>query len=151
MGQMANKMVVDALDKLAKGDSRKKNIISAVLYVFLLLLVITAIIYSTGAEKRSAVRIGYVGNATSHTWTGNYVSLNGEMSKNLNVKNGNITVDITTEKGSIDILIEDSKGEKLYKGTNLETCSFNVGGKGKVKVTINADHHSGSFSFVTDK
>ncbi len=120
---------------------------ASILFVIILFLSF----FLEGCSLRSGIRIGYVGTETSKKWTGSYARLDGMMKKTMKVDNEALVVDITTNSGSIDIVIEDTEGNRLYKGTDLETCSFEVGASGSVKITINADKHVGSFSFTQKK
>lgn len=147
MGQIANKMLADAIDKIARGDIKKKRRIGGLITAIAVIIVVVAIIASGGAEHRSGLRIGYVGNSTSKVWSGTYLEIDGTMTKKLSVKGESIDVSIVTESGTLNVLIEDSNGEALYRGDAVETCSFSVGASGSVKITLKANHHKGAFSF----
>lgn len=127
--------------------TKKKAIIFSL--ALIMFLAILFILLSRGGvvRRHSNIRMGYVENTTSNSWEAHYASLQGNSSTVLNVKSGILDVSITTESGSISIEITDMDGNNLYRGNNLETCSFSVGANGKVKISIDAEKHSGSFSF----
>lgn len=131
-----------------KFDMTKKSatIFSVALTIFLVILF--AVLSHEGVVRRnSSIRLGYVETSTSSTWEARYASLQGSMTKMINIKSDSLDVSVTTDSGSISIEITDMDGNSLYRGKDLETCSFSVGATGKVKITVNAERHSGSFSF----
>ncbi len=150
MGMNANRILGNGIRNLFidKSPIGRRRRIAALIYTVVLVAVLAVVlILNGGIEKRSALRIGYVGNSGTHSWSGRYVELHGTMSKSLKPSSDTITVDVVTEKGTIDILMESTDGEVLYRGNSVETCSFKVKASGKVKITLKADHHEGSFSF----
>ncbi len=126
---------------------KKKVIIFSI--VLIMFLAILFVLLSRGGvvSRHSNIRIGYVENTTSSSWEAHYASLQGNSATVLNVKSDSLDVSVTTESGSISIEITDMDGNNLYRGNNLETCSFSVGARGKVKISIDAERHSGGFSF----
>lgn len=130
---------------------KNKNWIFPVLVILINVVVLGVLFWGGKLENRSGMRIGYFGTATNTEWTGKYVVLDGHMSKVLKPEGDELKVEIVTEDGSIDIYVEDENGEKLYKGSDMQTCSFTVGVSGKVKIKIDADNHKGSFSFDCHK
>lgn len=147
MGVYANQKFVEIVTNIKNRRVGPQEIIAMVAGVILLVVVIMSIIGGTGSSRKSAVRIGYVGSETNHKWTGSYAEVNGTMVKTINPSNDELSVDIITNSGSIAVVIESTSGEIFYRGNDLETCSFSVKTKGKVKITITADKHSGAFSF----
>lgn len=147
MGMYANQQLVEIVTNIKNKRIGLRELIAMVAGVVLLVVVIMSIIGGAGSSRKSAVRIGYVGSETNHKWTGSYAEVNGTMVKTINPSNDELSVDIVTNSGSIAVVIESTSGEIFYRGNNLETCSFSVKTKGKVKITITADKHSGAFSF----
>lgn len=147
MGNIANQWLADKLGNAGNGNPKKKVFINTVvLIVFLALLFI--ILNKLGVlESHSGTRIGYVSNGNSYSWNAHYSLLNGTESKKITPNNDELSVQIKTESGSINVLIEGENGEKFYQGQDLDTCSFKVKTEGKVKITIKASNHKGSFSF----
>lgn len=110
--------------------------------------VLFAVLYATGLLNRHKnVRVGYVEMKSPTQWEANYVSIDGTMSGEINVKDEFIDVEITTNSGIINIEMINEDGEVVYRGNDLQSCYFVVGTNGKTKIIITADNHSGSFSF----
>jgi len=95
---------------------------------------------------RSATRIGYIGNGTSALWSGKYWSLDGTMVKNLRPKTETLTMEFETEEGSLSVKVES--GEVcIWEKSDVATETMKIPVPGKVKITLVADHHRGSFLF----
>ncbi len=115
-------------------------------------IIAVIIFYALGFNTiRSATRIGYTGREWMDSWSGKYIRLNGTMIKIIHTDTTPdvIHVEITTESGSIAISMTDSDGNVVFEKDNIETSSFDVEVPNKVRVTIDADNHKGSFSITS--
>ena len=52
---------------------------------------------------------------------------------------------IVTEEGEIDITVTDRNGEEIIFLDNAETGTYEFTAEGKIKITIKAKDHHGSF------
>lgn len=147
MGNVSNQMLIELIGKVKVMEAKKRAIVIILFFSAVIAFVLFVVFQNGGVTTNSGLRIGYVGNSTPHSWSGQYLELDGTMTKSLTPENEDLLVDIVTESGSIDIIIKDKSGEQLYRGTDLSTCSFKVGTKGKVSITVKGDKHRGSFSF----
>lgn len=95
----------------------------------------------------SGLRIGFIEQTTSTEWKCTYHEFSGELTHTIKVTSGTLEVDITTNEGSISLEIVDEKGNNVYRGNDLSTCSFSVGTKGKTTIKVTGDKHSGAFEF----
>lgn len=91
--------------------------------------------------------IGFIGSGTSRKWVGRYASMNGTFSHTLNIKDGTLDMSIETDSGTLDIIITDSEGNVLLDEKNVSTSSRSIPVEGKVRINLEAEKHSGSYSF----
>ncbi len=96
---------------------------------------------------RSGTRIGYFENRTGQTWSANYVCLDGWMQRSLNPQNADYLIQVTTRDGSLSIDLTDEDG-LVFSETNLPTGTYPVTLDGKIRVTVKAEEHNGSFSIA---
>ena len=54
-------------------------------------------------------------------------------------------ITVVTEKGEIDITITDKNGEEILALEDAETGTYEFTAEGKIKITIKAKDHHGSF------
>ncbi len=94
----------------------------------------------------SAVRIGYVGNATSSHWSGRYLSLDGTMQRRLKVTDGSLEIAVETEEGTLGLEIRDAAGNVLLSEADMGTQTVSLPAQGRVSVKITGANHRGSFS-----
>jgi hypothetical protein len=119
----------------------------------LLLLSILIMIFSlNGCAKSCSFQIGAVENSSSHKMSGSYYKLNGTKTKEITVKDGetlDISVDIKTKSGSIDVFIYNENKEYSYEGNDVPTSTFTVSltEPGKYTIEVKAKNHKGGYSF----
>ncbi len=93
---------------------------------------------------------------TSNAMSASYYQFSGTKQTKLTVEGGKtveITSDIVTKKGTLDVLIYE-KGEKAkenynYQGSDLQTSNFTVtlNKPGDYIIEVKAKKHKGSYSF----
>lgn len=136
-------VITDTPDVNTKSKKKAKifGIIAASAIVLAMILVIIF-----GGES-SVVKVGYVGNSTWSSWTGNYNYLDGEMKHTIisNSDSSILHIAVTTEEGSISIQITDSEGNIIFDENNIETRTFELPVDGKVRIKIEAEKHKGGF------
>lgn len=121
-----------------------------ILYYFIAGLGAMMILFACGCVVRTnSVRIGYVESNGSGYWKASYVSMSGTMTNTLKVSSGVLDIAIVTDSGSVSLEITDEKGNNVYRGNDLSTCTFSVKTAGKTKIVVKGQKHEGSFSFTT--
>lgn len=122
--------------------SKKANLVMLVIGLIAILAAVACGITST----RSAMRVGYAGNESRSSWSGQYMLLDGTMQKSIHPSGDVLNVAVETKSGTIAIEIKDAHGNALFDEENIGTTSFDVQVSEKVDVRITADHHKGSFN-----
>ncbi len=98
------------------------------------------------ASTRTALKIGYVGNNGWSSWSGSYITLDGNMKKTIHPSGDTLDISVKTKSGKISIEIRDSGGNLIFDENDIGTKSFSVGVSGSVTAFIEAEDHKGSFS-----
>ncbi len=116
----------------------------------LILLVLLSILAFTGCT--GSVQIGAIESSTKHEFYGSYYQLNGTKEKKLTVNENEpleISTDISTKKGSIDVYIYKDKDDYNYEGHDIKTSSFTVtlSDAGNYTIKVVAKDHRGSYKF----
>lgn len=120
----------------------------------LILLVLAMMAGLTGCI--SNLSIGSVENDSEHKMSASYMLYSGTKERELTVEDGEtvvVTVDVKTDKGSLDAYIYNEDEEYSYEGHDIQTSEFTVTltEPGDYTVKVEADKHKGSFSFSWDK
>ena len=119
----------------------KKNILK----IFSLLLCVMMLL--CGCSYNSGIAIGKVESSTRTRIKQSHLLLNGTEVRTLSVGKGQKEMEalIVTEEGEIDIIITDKSGNEIIFLDNAETGTYEFTAEGKVKITIKANDHHGSF------
>lgn len=88
---------------------------------------------------------------TSNSISMKYSKFNGYKQTTLTLKENetvDVSVDIVTSEGHLDLSIIDENEQSAYQGTDIPTSSFKVtlDKAGKYKIKVSADNHSGSYA-----
>lgn len=115
------------------------------------ILLLFAVLLFFGGCFRS-VSIGYSESSHSGKMSGSYFLLNGTKEKSLTVDEGktvDISVDIVTRKGTLDVYIYKDEEDYAYEGHAVKTGKFTVtlNEPGKYTIKIVAKKHKGSYKF----
>lgn len=121
--------------------SKKANVVILVIGLIVILAAVACGITST----RSTMRVGYAGNESRSSWSGQYMLLDGTMQKSIHPSGDVLNVAVETKSGTLSIQIKDADGNVLFDEENIGTTSFDVTVSDKAVVRITADHHKGSF------
>ncbi len=99
-------------------------------------------------STRSAMRVGYIGHESLHSWSGRYALLDGTMKHTIRPKDSQtvLHIETVTESGTISVEVKDAQGNILFQKDHMQTGSFEIAAPGKVTVSIKGDHHKGSFA-----
>lgn len=111
-------------------------------------MILILIYWFTGSMVHSSgTKIGYTDNATRYSWSAEYESIDGTFTKTIYPKTNpqEIAISAVTEEGNLGILAE-CNGEVLFEGENLQSGHTHILADGKVKITITAEKHKGSFT-----
>ena len=100
-----------------------------------------------GCNYNSGVALGKVESSTGTRIKQSHLLLNGTEVRTISVGNEEQKMEaiIVTEEGEIDITITDKSGEEIIFLDNAETGTYEFTAEGKIKVTIKAKDHHGSF------
>ncbi len=114
-----------------------------------LLLILICFVSFSGCS--SGIEIGSAGNSTSNKITMSYYLFSGTKSRKITVEKDkpvDVSCEIETERGSLDISITDEAGNSSYTGQDLETNSFIVTltEEGTYTVVVKAKNHKGGFN-----
>lgn len=114
------------------------------------ILIIFIVLLFGGCTHGSSFTIGSLENNTTTSMYMKHIKFSGNKNTEFNINEGEyaeITVDITTESGKIDLYIRDDKDNIAYEGNKLQTGKFTVTIKdsGKYKIRIEAKDHKGSY------
>ena len=119
----------------------KKNILK----IFSLLLCVMMLL--CGCSYNSGIAIGKVESSTRTRIKQSHLLLNGTEVRTLSVGKGPKEMEalIVTEDGEIDIIITDKSGNEIIFLDNAETGTYEFTAEEKIKITIKAKDHHGSF------
>ena len=100
-----------------------------------------------GCSYNSGIAIGKVESSTRTRIKQSHLLLNGTEVRTLSVGKDQKEMEalIVTEEGEIDIIITDKSGNEIIFLDNAETGTYEFTAEGKIKVTIKAEDHHGSF------
>ena len=109
-------------------------------------LVLIMIIFC-GCSYNSGIAIGKVESSTRTRIKQSHLLLNGTEVRTLSVGKDPKEMEavIVTEEGEIVIIITDKSGNEIIFLDNAETGTYEFTAEGKVKITIKANDHHGSF------
>ena len=100
-----------------------------------------------GCSHNSGIAIGKVESSTRTRIMQSHLLLNGTEVRTLSTgkEPQEMEAIIVTEEGEIDITVTDRKGEEIIFLDNAETGTYEFTAEGKIKITIKAKDHHGSF------
>ena len=100
-----------------------------------------------GCNYNSGIAIGKVESSTRTRIMQSHLLLNGTEVRTLSTgkEPQEMEAIIVTEEGEIDITVTDRKGEEIIFLDNAETGTYEFTAEGKIKITIKAKDHHGSF------
>ena len=116
-----------------------------ILKIFSLLLCVMMLL--CGCSYNSGIAIGKVESSTRTRIKQSHLLLNGTEVRTLSVGKGPKEMEalIVTEDGEIDIIITDKSGNEIIFLDNAETGTYEFTAEEKIKITIKAKDHHGSF------
>lgn len=94
-----------------------------------------------------ALRVGNVEQSTRTSWTARYMFCDGYMQRIMWLPDEaeNLNVVVETDEGTIDIIIEDAKGNVIFEKENVGSESFEIEVSRQYKVRLEMEEHKGSF------
>ena len=100
-----------------------------------------------GCSHNSGIAIGKVESSTGTRIKQSHLLLNGTEVRTLSAgkEEQKMEAIIVTEEGEIDITVTDRNGEEIIFLDNAETGTYEFTAEGKIKITIKAKDHHGSF------
>ncbi len=116
-----------------------------------ILIFLCAAMLLTGCASGSSYTKYSVESTTEDSWTMSYEEFNGVKTMNAPAVEGKkmvFAVEIITESGALGLTVTGANGTQYYTGNELPTSSFSVeaGQSGPYTISVEADHHCGSFS-----
>ncbi len=133
-------------DKISN-NPRKGYLMKKILLISMSLLVLFML------SGCSSVAVGFVGSDSSGKMSGSYFKLNGTRQTKLTVDEGetvDISVNIVTKKGTIDVFIYKDEDDYAYEGHDIGTKDFHVTltEPGKYTIKVVTEKHRGSYKFT---
>ncbi len=115
------------------------------LKIFALFVCLT--MFFCGCNYNSGLALGKVESSTRTRIKQSHLLLNGTEVRTLSLRNEEQKMEaiIVTKEGEIDITVTDKNGEEIIFLDNAETGTYEFTAEGKIKVTIKAKDHHGSF------
>ena len=122
----------------------KKMILTIVIIVGTVLLLIKGM--GTG-NVEMAFRVGNIERSTRTSWSAEYMFCDGFMQRIMWLPDeaDNLNVVVETEEGTIDIIIEDAKGNVIFEKENIGSESFEIEVSRQYQVRLEMEEHKGSF------
>lgn len=110
-------------------------------------LLICIIMLFCGCHYNSGIAIGKVESSTRSHVKQSHLLLNGSEVRTLSLgeEPKEMEIEIVTKEGEIDITVTDRNGEEIIFLDNAETGTYEFTAEGKIKITIKAKNHHGSF------
>lgn len=101
----------------------------------------------SGCGFNSGTALMKVENSTKTSWKQSHMLFDGKEIRTFYLEDEPRKMEITvvTEKGEIDITITDKNGEEILALEDAETGTYEFTAEGKIKITIKAKDHHGSF------
>ena len=99
---------------------------------------------------RSGTRFGFAGNDGIHKYNGSYVKITGTMPHSLRPSKDSAAVhcEISTSSGTLHVQITQKNNNKVILDKEISgNESFDVPAEGTVKIKLETEGHSGSYSF----
>ena len=117
------------------------------LKIFVMLICI--IMLFSGCGFNSGIALMKIESSTKTSWNQSHDFLSGTEKHNLYLgkEPQEMIIEVITEAGEIDITITDKNGEEIIFLDNAKTGIYEFIAEGKIKITINAKDHHGSFEF----
>lgn len=110
-------------------------------------VLISIIVLFCGCNYNSGIALGKVESSTRTHVKQSHLLLNGTEVRTLSIGKGQqkIEMEIVTKEGEIDITVTDKSGKEIVVLDNAETGIYEFTAEGKIKITIEAKDHHGSF------
>ena len=112
-------------------------------------LILCFVMLFCGCNYNSGIALGKVESSTRTRVKQSHLLLNGTEVRTLSIGNEEQKMEaiIVTEEGEIDISITGNGGEEIVFLDNAETGTYEFTAEGKIKITVKAKDHHGSFEF----
>ena len=107
--------------------------------------------YAAGVPLDRSLARGMIESGWVNHWNARYIELNGHKQRRLSLKEGThrFTIEITTKSGELDLSITGQDGTEYYRGSKLQTSTFevpvNIAAKEKITLRVDGKGHSGGF------
>lgn len=135
----------------AEGEAREKSVFSMkkmlVTVVLIAGIVLLCVMNMGSGNVEMALRVGNVEQSTRTSWTARYMFCDGYMQRIMWLPDEaeNLNVVVETDEGTIDIIIEDAKGNVIFEKENVGSESFEIEVSRQYKVRLEMEEHKGSF------
>lgn len=130
--------------------NRKKEKTGKIMILVSATVMILILLYFFAGNYSSGTKTGYTEETSRHSWQAQYEQIDGTFVRTIYPETNPQEIYITaqTDDGKISILAE-CNGEVLFEGHELKSGHTHILAEGKVKITITAEKHKGSFSIGT--
>lgn len=124
-------------------EIRKFNKMAFIVLIVALVLAAIFIAMKVIHTPVNNVSIGWVEHKQSDLWDADYSYFTGTQTSNLQSSNTKMNIDVKTDGGSLEILLQDSDDNILFSETISKTTSFSVDVPEKVIVSVLGKEHDG--------
>lgn len=109
-------------------------------------VILSVLLMFSGCDSYRALMS--VESSTPKSWEQRHGMLDGKKSHTLylGTEIQEMEVKIVTEKGEIDVTVEDSLGKTVFEIENAKTGTYYFSAEGRTKITVEADEHKGSIA-----
>ena len=85
-------------------------------------------------------------------WHASYFLFDGNMDRMLHLKalSTELKIRIQTDKGHISLEVKDTRGNMIFKKSDIQTSEFDIPISGDVSIHLCATQHKGSFDFEAE-
>ena len=104
-------------------------------------------IFFSGCGFNSGIALLRIESSTKTSWEQSHDFLTGTEKRTLSLgkEPKEMIIGVVTEEGKIDITVTGRSGEEIIVLEEAKTGNYEFTAKGKVKITVKAEEHRGSF------
>ena len=115
------------------------------LRIFAVLLCVTMLFSACGFN--SGIALMRIESSTKTSWTQSHDFLTGTEKRSLFLESEpqEMEIEVLTEEGEIDITVTGKNGEEIFVLEDAKTGTYEFTAEGKIRITVKAVGHRGSF------
>lgn len=135
----------------AEGEEREKSSFTMKKKLFTIVVIVgTGLLLIKGMGSGNiemAFRVGNIEHSTRTSWSAKYMFCDGYMQRIMWLPDEaeKLNVVVETEEGTIDVIIEDAKGNVIFEKENVGSESFEIEVSRQYQIRLEMEEHKGSF------